>query len=284
MPDNHWTRLNPVTNKPLYDAVVVGSGPNGLAAAIRLAQDGRSVLVLEARETVGGGTRSAELTRPGFVHDVCSAIHPLAVASPYFRQLPLAEHGLDWIQPDLPLAHPLADGTAAVVCQSVSETAEGLDPDEKPYGRLLSPMVAHWETIAAELLQPLLHWPRHPLHLAAFGWRGLQSAAGLARRHFATEPARALFAGMAAHSFLPLEEIPSAAFGLVLGMMAHAVGWPLPRGGAQRIANALAAHLQALGGVIRTGVRVGILTNCLRHGWSCWMSPRDNCSVWRGIG
>ncbi len=239
-----------------YDAVVVGSGPNGLAAAIRLAQEHLTVLVLEANDTLGGGTRSAELTLPGFVHDLCSAIHPLGLGSPFFRQLPLEKYGLKWIQPGLPLAHPLEHGRAVVLQRSVTDTSEGLGRDRKAYQRLLTPLVAHWENLAQEFLQPLLHLPRRPLLLARFGRLACRSAAALAKGCFAEEPTRALFAGLAAHSFLPLEQSPSAAFGLVLGLLGHAVGWPLPRGGSQQIANALAAHLRALGGELMTHHRV----------------------------
>lgn len=239
-----------------YDAVVVGSGPNGLAAAIRLAQAKLSVLVLEANPTIGGGTRSAELTLPGFVHDVCSAIHPLGLGSPFLRQLPLERHGLHWIQPDIPVAHPLDGGRAAILKGSVAKTATGLGADQDAYQRLMGALAENWEKLAAELLQPLLHWPRHPMLLGRFGLRGLRAAAPLARARFKTEPARALFAGLSAHSFLPLEQSGSAAFGLVLGMLGHAVGWPLPRGGSQQIANALAAQLRALGGEIVTGTRI----------------------------
>jgi len=242
-----------------YDAVVVGSGPNGLAAGIRLAQEGCSVLVLEANDTVGGGVRSAELTLPGFIHDVCSAIHPLGMGSPFFRQLPLQRHGLHWIQPEIPLAHPLENGKAAVLQRAVSVTAEGLGQDERAYQHLFGPLVKNWENLANEFLKPLLHLPRHPLQLARFGMRAILSAAGLANGSFKDEPARALFAGLAAHSFLPLEETPSAAFGLVLGMLGHAVGWPLPRGGSQQLANALAAHLRSLGGEIVVNRRVADL-------------------------
>jgi phytoene dehydrogenase-like protein len=234
-----------------YDAVVVGSGPNGLAAAIRLAQENLAVLVLEAKDSIGGGTRSGEITLPGFLHDLCSAIHPLGLGSPFFRQLPLEKYGLSWIQPEIPLAHPFDDGTAAALKRTIAATGEGLGPDKSNYDKLMAPLCSNWENLAAEFLQPLLHFPRHPLQLAGFGRRALRSATGLARSWFAAEPARALFAGLAAHSFLPLEQIPSAAFGLVLAMLGHAVGWPLPRGGSQQIANALAAHLRALGGEIQ---------------------------------
>lgn len=242
-----------------YDAVVVGSGPNGLAAGIRLAQKGCSVLVLEANNTVGGGVRSGELTLPGFIHDVCSAIHPLGIGSPFFRQLPLQRHGLHWVQPEIPLAHPLEGGKAAILQRAVSATAGGLGQDKEAYQRLFSPLAENWENLAEEFLKPLLHLPRHPLPFARFGMRAVLSATRLANRSFKEEPARALFAGLAAHSFLPLEQIPSAAFGLVLGMLGHSVGWPLPRGGSQQLANALAAQLRSLGGEIMVNRRVADL-------------------------
>lgn len=239
-----------------YDAVVVGAGPNGLAAAVRLAQAKRSVLVVEASETIGGGTRSGELTLPGFVHDLCSAVHPLAVGSPYFRTLPLAAHGLEWVQPELPLAHPLEDGSAAVLQRAVSATAERFGPDRRAYERLMGPLVARFEDLAADFLRPILRWPRHPLVMARFGWRSFRSAAGVAHAWFRTEQPQALLAGLAAHSFLPMEQVPSAAFGLVLAMAGHAVGWPVARGGSQRIAEALAGVLRSLGGQIETGRRI----------------------------
>jgi phytoene dehydrogenase-like protein len=235
-----------------YDAVVVGSGPNGLAAAIAIAQAGKSVLVLEARETIGGGCRSAELTLPGFVHDVCSAIHPLGLGSPFFKTLPLGDHGLEWIHPPAPVAHPLDDGTAVVVERSVDETAAGLGPDAAAYRRLMGPLAAEWDALAPELLAPL-HVPRRPLILARFGLKAIRSASSLAKARFRGERARAVFAGIAGHSILPLERTATAAIGLVLGALTHAVGWPLPRGGSRRIAEALAAHLRSLGGEIRTG-------------------------------
>jgi phytoene dehydrogenase-like protein len=238
-----------------YDAVVVGSGPNGLAAAIAIAQAGKSVLVLEARETIGGGCRSAELTLPGFVHDVCSAIHPLGLGSPFFKTLPLGDHGLEWIHPPAPVAHPLDDGTAVVVERSVDETAAGLGPDAAAYRRLMGPLAAEWDALAPELLAPL-HVPRRPLILARFGLKAIRSASSLAKARFRGERARAVFAGIAGHSILPLERTATAAIGLVLGALTHAVGWPLPRGGSRRIAEALAAHLRALGGEIRTGAPV----------------------------
>lgn len=243
---------------PSYDAIVIGSGPNGLAAAITMARAGRSVLVREAEKTIGGGTRSAELTLPGFVHDICSAVHPLGLGSPFFRTLPLAEHGLEWIHPPAPVAHPLDDGTAIVLERPVDLTAEALGADSAAYRSLMNPLVADWAKLDRALLGPL-RLPRHPVALARFGLAALRSAYGLASSRFKGERARALFAGLAAHSMLPLELQPSAAFGLVLGITAHAIGWPIPRGGSQQIANALASYLGSLGGEIVTEARVDSL-------------------------
>ncbi len=243
------------------DAVVVGSGPNGLAAAITLARAGCSVLVCEANTTIGGGARSAELTLPGFVHDVCSAVHPLAAGSPFFKTLPLERFGLEWIQPNIPLAHPLDDGTAACLYRDVDFTAEQLPGDSRAYRRLMKPLACNWEKLANEFLQPMLHFPRHPMALARFGIPALWPASSLAKILFKHDPARALFGGIAAHSFLPLEAIASSAFGVVLGMAGHAVGWPIPRGGSQTIANALANCLRELGGTIETNHQVKNLTD-----------------------
>jgi phytoene dehydrogenase-like protein len=239
-----------------YDAVVVGAGPNGLAAGIRLAQHGLGVLVVEANDVIGGGARSDELTLPGFVHDLCSSIHPLGCGSPFFRTLPLEKYGLHWVHPEAPLAHPLDDRRAIVLERSVTRTAEGLGADKDAYESLMEPLVAGWEPLLNEILQPILHVPRHPLRLGRFVRRALQSAAVVVRSRFSEEPARALFAGLAAHSFLPLERTASAAFGLSLGALGHAIGWPLPCGGAQKLADALAAHLRSLGGEIVTGTRI----------------------------
>ena len=238
-----------------YDAVVVGSGPNGLAAAITLARAGCSVLVCEANSIIGGGTRSAELTLPGFLHDVCSAVHPLAAGSPFFKTLPLERFGLEWIQPDIPLAHPLDDGTAACLHRDVDLTAGQLPGDSRAYRRLMKPLARDWEKLANEFLQPMLHLPRHPIALARFGIPAICPTTFLAKSLFRHEPARALFAGIAAHSFLPLEAPVSSAFALVLGLAGHAVGWPIPRGGSQQIANALAAYLHELGGKIEVNRR-----------------------------
>ena len=242
-----------------YDAVVVGSGPNGLAAAITLARAGCSVLVREANATIGGGARSAELTLPGFLHDVCSAVHPLAAASPFFKTLPLEKHGLTWIQPEIPLAHPLDNGSAACLYKDVDFTAEELGDDSRAYLRLMKPLARNWQKLAVEFLQPMLHLPRHPFAMARFGIPAICPATLLTKYLFKHEPARALFGGIAAHSFLPLEAPVSSAFALVLGIAGHAVGWPIPRGGAQQIANALANYLRELGGRIETNHRVANL-------------------------
>lgn len=239
-----------------YDAVVVGAGPNGLSAAIVLAQAGRSVLVLEAAPTVGGGTRSAELTRPGFLHDICSAIHPLALTSPFLRKLPLAQYGLEWVQPPAALAHPLDDGTAVMVERSVAATSETFGPDGRAYRALMQPLVDHWLELAEDLLGPFPFPPKHPFRLARFGVNAVWPAEWVVRWRFKETRAAALFGGMTAHSMLPFNEWLTAAFGLTLGASGHAVGWPLARGGSQRIADALAAHLWALGGEIVTGQTV----------------------------
>lgn len=227
-----------------------------MAAAIRLAQAELKVLLLEANGTIGGGARSAELTLPGLLHDVCSAIHPLAVGSPFFRSLPLADHGLDWIHPEFPLAHPLDDGTAVLLKRSVDETADLLGRDKIAYRQLMFPLARNWDALADDFLRPMLHLPRHPLPFARFGWRAMRSVCGAANSWFKEEPARALFAGLGAHSFLRLDQIASSAFALVLGLAGHCVGWPMPRGGATMIAQALASYFKSLGGEINTGLRI----------------------------
>ena len=262
-----------------YDALVVGAGPNGLSAGIAIAQTGRSVLVVEGQATVGGGARTAALTLPGFLHDVCSAVHPLAAGSPFLSTLPLSEHGLQWVQPPAPLAHPLDDGTSVMLERSVEATADGLGSDRASYIGLFGPLVRDWSELAVDILGPL-RVPRHPLVAARFGLAGLRSAVSLAQARFRGERARALFAGLAAHSILPLERSPSAAVGLVLGASGHAVGWPMPRGGAQRISDALAAHLGSLGGRIETGTPVERLEDLPPAGVTLLdMTPRQVVAI-----
>ncbi|MCC6858510.1 MAG: NAD(P)/FAD-dependent oxidoreductase [Bryobacterales bacterium] len=255
------------------DAIVIGAGPNGLAAAIEIARAGRKVVVYEARQTIGGGVRSEELTLPGFMHDVCSAVHPLAAASPFFRTLPLAAHGLAWVESPAVLAHPFEDGRAVVVERSVPATAVNLGVDELAYRNLTAPLVRDWPQLEEWVLGPM-RWPRRPLLAARFGLQALQPARDLASRLFLTARARGLFAGLAAHGMLPLERRPSAAFGLMLGLLAHAAGWPLPKGGAGSLSNALASYLRELGGEILCGEPVGSVDELPRaRAILCDLSP-----------
>ena len=237
------------------DAVVVGSGPNGLAAAVALARRGLSVLVVEGAPTVGGGARSAELTRPGFTHDVCSAVYPMALASPFLRSLPLADHGLEWVHPPFPFAHPLDGGRAAVFERSIDATAARLGVDQKAYTRLMASRTADADKLFGDLLGPLAI-PRHPFAAVRFGLPALRSGRGLAESRFQSEEARALIAGVAAHAVLPLEQRPGAAIVLMLMIAGHAVGWPIVRGGAQKFSDALASYFRSLGGEIVTGQTV----------------------------
>ncbi len=238
-----------------YDALVIGSGPNGLAAAITLAQAGRSVAVLEAQATFGGGARTLELTLPGYRHDICSAIHPLGVASPFFRGINLQPYGLEWIHPPAPLAHPFDDGTAAVLERSLEATGLTLGADARAYLQLMEPLVRRADGLLAEVLGPP-RLPRSPVAMALFGLRAIRSAEGLIDSWFKGRAARGLFAGMAAHSILPLEQLMTAAVGLLLGITGHAVGWPLPRGGSQAITDALIAYLRSRGGEVLANWRV----------------------------
>jgi phytoene dehydrogenase-like protein len=237
-------------------AYVVGAGPNGLTAAIVLARAGVSTTLLEAQPTVGGGARSAALTLPGFIHDVCSAVHPMALSSPIFATFPLAEHGLEWIQPPTPLAHPFDDGSAATLERSLEDTARRLGRDAAAYRRWVGPWAARWKALTPDLLAPL-HFPSHPFWLARFGAMALWPAAAAAHTFFKEPKTRALFAGAAAHAFLPMEKLASSAAGWVFTATAHAVGWPIPRGGTQKISDALASYFKSLGGeiVLNTTVR-----------------------------
>jgi len=241
---------------PRFDAVVVGSGPNGLTAAAVLARAGWRVLVLEAHHRIGGGTRTAALTLEGFAHDVCSAVHPLAVGSPALRSLGLERHGLRWVHPTTPLAHPLDGGRAVVLRRDLAATAAGLGRDGAAYGALVAPLAESWDGLAPAVLGPPLRWPRDPVGYVRFGARAFLPAGATARALFRDEPARALWAGIAAHGMLPLEAPVSNAPALVLAAAGHAVGWPLARGGSQAIADALAAEIRSRGGEIVTGQRV----------------------------
>lgn len=238
-----------------FDAIVIGSGPNGLAAAITMQQAGLSVLLLEGKDVIGGGLRSAELTLPGYIHDVCSAIHPMAAASPFLKTLPLKEHGLEYIYPEIAAAHPFDDGTAAILTQSLEQTASLLGADKQAYLNLIKPLLNDWPKIDKDVLGPLINIPSSPVAMAKFGLNAMNSALNVAQR-FSTKEAKGLWAGMAAHSIQPLSKFTTSAIGLVLTVAGHLGGWPIPKGGSQNIANTLAAYFTSLGGKIETGVYV----------------------------
>lgn len=237
-------------SKKEYDAIVVGSGPNGLSAAITLQKAGLSVLVVEAKPTIGGGMRTAELTLPGFKHDICSAIHPMAMGSPFFADLPLHQHGLEFVHAPLPAAHPFDNGKAAILSRSIEETALLLGKDGQAYLDLIQPLVASWPKIVDDTLGPL-GIPKQPLLLAQFGLKAMQPASWIAKR-FETTEAKGLWAGMTAHSIQPLTNFSSAAIGMVLSAVGHLYGWPIPKGGSQSIADALGSYFISLGGKIET--------------------------------
>ncbi|HTQ66799.1 MAG TPA: NAD(P)/FAD-dependent oxidoreductase [Puia sp.] len=241
-----------------YDAIVVGSGPNGLSAAIVLQKAGLSVLLIEGKTTIGGGLRSAALTLPGYIHDVCSAIHPFAAASPFFRSLPLASHGLEFIYPPIAAAHPFDDGTIALLKNSVDDTAESLGQDAASYRKLIVPFLKTWDKIFPFVMNPF-SFPNHPMALARFGYCGIPSVSSLVKKHFHSIQAKGLFAGMAAHSVLPLTNLSTSAIALIFLLLGHESGWPLPKGGSQQIANALASYFLSIGGRIETNFSVSSL-------------------------
>lgn len=238
-----------------FDAIIIGSGPNGLAAAIRLAQQGRSVKVFEKADTIGGGTRTRELTLPGFHHDVCSAIHPMAVSSPFLRTLPLEDYGLEWIHPEIPVAHPLDNRPSGALFHSLEKTASYLGKDGETYKDLVSPFIDSWDKLTTQILAPFSFLPDHPLLLARFGLQALLPAENFANK-FKGDQTRALFAGLAAHSLMSFKAISSSAIGLVMGVAAHTGGWPLPKGGSHSITQAMARYLESMGGEVETGAGI----------------------------
>jgi phytoene dehydrogenase-like protein len=263
----------PVTQRR---AVVVGAGPNGLAAAIVLAQAGLQVEVFEAEPQPGGGARTLPLTLPGFLHDFGSAVHPMALGSPFFSTLPLCDYGLEWIQPPAPVAHPLDDGTAVMLERDLTAAEAALGEDGKQWRRLFGPFAEHWKQLAPEVLRPVSLFPRHPFLLARLGLLGFPSASSIAHFWFRSPRTRALFAGLAAHSILSLEEPLTAAFAIMFAATAHAVGWPIPRGGAQSITSALCGYLSSLGGKLHLSSRVDDLASLGRYDVAlCDVTPRQ---------
>jgi phytoene dehydrogenase-like protein len=263
----------------MQQASIIGSGPNGLSAAIVLAQAGYSVDVYEAEEQIGGASRTMPLTLPGFRHDFGSAVHPMAVGSPFFTSLPLEKHGLRWIHSPAAVAHPLDDGTAVMLEEDLSDAVRALEVDGPAWRRMVEPFVRHWPAFAEETLGPVLHLPRHPLLLGRFGLTAWMPSDRFVRTFFKSERTRAIFAGLAAHSFLSLDEPLTAAFGVIFAITAHAGGWPVPAGGSQAIPDALAAQLQELGGRIHSGRPITSLKQ-LGHGLTlCDITPRQLLSI-----
>ncbi|MFA6411159.1 MAG: NAD(P)/FAD-dependent oxidoreductase [Syntrophales bacterium] len=269
--------------KDYYDAVVVGAGPNGLAAAITLSRRFDSVLLLEGGEAIGGGVRSAALTLPGFIHDVCSTVQPLSLASPFFQNLDLPRYGLEWIQPEIPLAHPFPDGSALFLHRSLEITADALGPDGTAYKTLLQPFVDHHEQLMSDILKPL-PFPGNPLLMARFAFHALRSLRNLAETRFQSARTRSLFAGLAAHAMMPLEQTATAAFAIVLATLAHTVGWPIIRGGSQQLADALAACFRNSGGEIITGRHIFSATDLPKASYYFFdLTPRQLINI-GGLG
>ncbi|MBN2437294.1 MAG: NAD(P)/FAD-dependent oxidoreductase [Deltaproteobacteria bacterium] len=249
-----------MSKRDYYDAVVVGAGPNGLAAAITLGRRFNAVLLLEAAKTIGGGVRSKALTLPGFIHDVCSTVQPLSLASPFFQQIDLPQYGVEWIQPEIPLAHPFKDGSALYLHRSLEITADALGSDGRSYRRFLQPFVENAKPLMADILKPL-RLPGNPLLMARFAFHGLRSLRSLAETQFQSDRTRALFAGLAAHAMIPLEQSATAAFAIILAALAHAVGWPIIKGGSQNLADALADCFKSHGGEIITGQPIALASD-----------------------
>jgi phytoene dehydrogenase-like protein len=247
--------LNVTLAKKSYDAIVIGAGPNGLSAAIQLARQGLSVCVLEANSQIGGGARSEQLTLPNFIHDVCSAVHPMGFISPFFKTLPLQEHGLEWIESPLALVHPFDHEPAAFLSKSIQQTAENLGQDKQAYLDLMIPFIKNSETLLTEILKPM-RISKHPILMARFGLAAIRSASELANSKFKTDRTKALFAGCAAHSMVSLNKIATASFGISLAMVAHIVGWPIIKGGSQKLADCLEIYFRSLGGEIETARKV----------------------------